>query len=362
MALSLPETSDAVAPATARSAAQIRDWIINEVAQSLRVDPSKIDPHAPMDSLGVSSLAAIGMAGGLTGYLNADLPATLLWDYPSIDALASALAQLAAPAAARAMPPGVLPLQPHGQRCPLFVFPGMGGHPVTFAPLAAELGADQPCFGLTVPGVNEDQVPLTTIEDITAAMVRTLRTIQPRGPYQLAGYSFGGFLAFEAAQQLVAARERVSMLAIYDTFAPGARIERPPWQKLLIHAYLVVARPNRLRYLRDKLSRLVPARRPHKAVVEPTKRPLGQVNWHAAAAYLPRRYPGSIVWFRATRLDVQHMFYRMDRTGGWNALAAGGARIVDLTGDHLDILAAHRASHAADLLRPFLIGAVQDAI
>ena len=44
-----------------------------------------------------------------------------------------------------------------------------------------------------------------------------MRAIQPRGPYYLAGYSCGGVLAFEIAQQLTDQGEKVATLALLDS-------------------------------------------------------------------------------------------------------------------------------------------------
>ena len=114
---------------------------------------------------------------------------------------------------------------------------------------ASHLGLSQPCYGLTVPGLDGKSEPITKMEDIAAEMVRTLRLLQRKGPYQLAGYSFGGLLAYESARQLVEAGETVSTLAIYDAFAPGGRTPRPLWQRLGLHAYFLLAKTGRLKYL-----------------------------------------------------------------------------------------------------------------
>ena len=41
--------------------------------------------------------------------------------------------------------------------------------------------------------------------------------MQPQGPYRLVGYSFGGIVAFEVAQQITAQGDRVSLLGFFDT-------------------------------------------------------------------------------------------------------------------------------------------------
>jgi thioesterase domain-containing protein/acyl carrier protein len=346
----------------ARPAEEIRAWIVGELSRSLNVHPSTIDTSAPLDSLGVDSLAAIGMAGGLAGWLNRDLPATLMWDYPTIDAIAQGLGNADAPEKSSARP-GVIDFQPLGDRLPIFFFPGVGGHPVTFAPLAAHLGPEQPCYGLTVPGIKGECTPLTQVEEIAAAMLKNLRRVQARGPYQLAGYSFGGLLAYETARQLADAGESVSMLAIYDMFTPAGRTVRPLWQRLALHAYLLTVRPGRLRYLRDRWKRLRPSRKPEVTDVErdhtadtddPNEKIVARANSRASANYRPRPYPGSVLVFRATDRGLHNFFFKMDPRGGWGDLAAGGVRVVDLPGSHYNLLDADHAPAAAQRLRPFL--------
>ncbi len=341
-----------------RTADEIRNWIVTEVSRSLNVDPSTIDTAAPLHSLGVDSLGAIGMTGGLAGWLNRDLPASLMWDYASIDALAEGLTDRKAPERV-----GVVNLQPFGDRPPIFFFPGLGGHPVTFATLAEHLGPNQPCFGLTVPGLDGKTKPLTRVEDITAAMLQNVRLVQPQGPYQFVGYSFGGLLAYEAAQQLTAAGETVSLLAIYDTFTPDGRKSRPAWQRLILHLYLLIARPGRLQYLRDRVKRRQTLAEAEADPIEPIPKAgstvdtklIGKLNARAAAIYRPRPYPGSVVLFRATERAIHNIFYKIDPSSGWGKLTEGRVQVIHLPGTHLSILSSRNTPAVADQLRPYLV-------
>ena len=52
---------------------------------------------------------------------------------------------------------------------------------------------------------------------MAAYYLHGVREVQPHGPYCLAGYSFGGFVVFEMAQQLHAAGETVALLGLLDT-------------------------------------------------------------------------------------------------------------------------------------------------
>ncbi len=119
----------------------------------------------------------MGITGELAEWLNRDLPATLMWDYTSIDGICEGLAHQHAAKAPTL--PGVVNLQPQGARRPLFFFPGLGGHPVTFAGMASHFAPNQPCFGLTVPGLHGEEPPLSRVENIAAAMLKNLRPSNP---------------------------------------------------------------------------------------------------------------------------------------------------------------------------------------
>ena len=74
-----------------RSKAEIRSWLISHAAELLKVAPEQIDPRQPFASYGLDSVAAIGLMVDLEEWLSRNLPETLVWDYPNIDALAEHL-------------------------------------------------------------------------------------------------------------------------------------------------------------------------------------------------------------------------------------------------------------------------------
>jgi thioesterase domain-containing protein/acyl carrier protein len=342
-----------------RSSDDIRAWIVAELGRMLNVNPSTIDTAAALDTLGVDSLSAIGITGGLSGWMECDLPATLMWDYASIDAIALGLADPEVRALTMGRP-GVVNLQPRGSRIPLFFFPGLGGHPVSFTQMAQHLGDDQPSYGLTVPGLTGKEKLLTNLEEMTTAMLKNMRQIQPTGPYQLAGYSFGGLLAYEAAQQLTAAGESVGLVAMYDTFLRQGRRIRPMWQRMCIHAYLLMTRTGRMDYV---LQRMVRLKRDdaHKPAVD--MKPQITIGRLAVAAnhvamdhYYPKPYGGPVVRFRASEESWHDIFLKIDRAGGFSRIASL-MRVIDLPGNHLSILNSEHSQAAADALKPLLAGA-----
>jgi 8-amino-7-oxononanoate synthase len=71
----------------------IVEWLIERVAALVGVAPNELDTAQPFAVFGLDSIAAVGLSGELEDWLGVELPATILWDYPTIAALAEHLAQ-----------------------------------------------------------------------------------------------------------------------------------------------------------------------------------------------------------------------------------------------------------------------------
>ncbi len=122
-------------------------------------------------------------------------------------------------------PPGspndlIVPIQPNGDKTPLFMVHPPGGIVICYQPLAHHLGNDQPLYGIRARGLHgEPDLPGDMIT-MAALYVAAVRTVQPKGPYCLGGWSLGGVVAYEMAQQLTRAGETVRHLVLLDTTIP----------------------------------------------------------------------------------------------------------------------------------------------
>jgi len=74
--------------------AEMSHWLTVRLARELGVDPEELEVTAPFASLGVSSISGVTLAGEVADALGVTLPATLFWDYPTIEKLAVYLANL----------------------------------------------------------------------------------------------------------------------------------------------------------------------------------------------------------------------------------------------------------------------------
>ena len=82
------------------------------------------------------------------------------------------------------------------------------------------LDEELPVYAL--PPVSGGEPPLRTVEGMAARLVRMVRDVQAVGPYRLAGWSFGGILAWEMAAQLIGQGQAVEFLGMIDTYHPSA--------------------------------------------------------------------------------------------------------------------------------------------
>jgi acetoacetyl-CoA synthetase len=74
-----------------------------------------------------------------------------------------------------------------------------------------------PVFAIEARGVDESSTPDDSVEEMARHYLTLVQTLQTAGPYFLLGHSFGGLVAFEMAQRLVEAKERVGCLIMLDT-------------------------------------------------------------------------------------------------------------------------------------------------
>jgi len=114
----------------------------------------------------------------------------------------------------------LVPIQPEGSRPPLFYIHAGGGNLLVYRDLSLSLGADQPVYGLQPKGLDGILDPLRTVEEMAEHYVSLVCSIQPKGPYFIAGLSSGGTIALEMAQRLRARGQEVAFLAMFDTTGP----------------------------------------------------------------------------------------------------------------------------------------------
>ncbi|MBF0396015.1 MAG: amino acid adenylation domain-containing protein [Desulfobacterales bacterium] len=173
--------------------------------------------------IGGQSLLAIRLISRINQYFKKPLTVTMLFQYPNIAGLSECLSQDPRVASYSSL----IPIQTKGSNPPLFIVPGAGGFAFYLNALSSYLGKNQPLYGLQDPGLDIDIEPYQRIEDIAHHHIQHIKQIKSKGPYILGGHSFGGYVAYEIAQQLQRSGDDVSCVILFDTFPPGFEDESP---------------------------------------------------------------------------------------------------------------------------------------
>lgn len=236
-------------------------------------------------------------------------------------------------------------------------------------------------YGLQPLGLDGKSRPLDRMEAIAAYYVQAIQTLQPQGPYFLGGWSFGGLVAFEMAQQLTQAGHRVALLAILDTIAPCTQPSVSQSLKFLLNTALWSTLPflldygtlaiHQLQSWQPWLSRRQWSTRISETALRALVRQIPEesrlrlldesalltlvrivyANAQAVHRYVPQPYLQRLTLFRATE---QPEVSGHDRTLGWGTLAKD-IQLHPVPGNHLSLLKPPHVQTLAQQLSECLI-------
>jgi amino acid adenylation domain-containing protein len=314
--------------------------------------------HDNFFELGGHSMLAVKMVAEVEQTCGRQLPLGVLFQRPTVAQLAELLARPASTADSSSL----VPIATAGQSAPLFLIHPAGGTVFCYRDLCRAIGEDRPLYGLQAEGLDGRHAPLTRIEDMAAHYVRAIRAVQPRGPYQLCGWSLGGDIAYEMACQLQQQGDEVGLLALLDAGA------RPPDRQTSDADFLAMLAglfPDEQQVPLEALRQMTPdeqlgffverAKQAQLVAVdldlESSARHVFEVfqaNVQAIAEYRPRPYGGPIVLFKAAQQAVE---LPGDDVLGWRPYASGPIELHTVAGDHVHMLAGASVEQIARVLR-----------
>ena len=167
--------------------------------------------------LGGHSMLALHLSSRFEERFGVRLPLAALAGRVTVRLLAGLLPQ-ATPRISRLR----VAMQRGGARPLLWCVHPIGGTTLCYRWLARQLGEDQPFIALQAAGLEGDEPPGATVEAMAARYLEEVLAEQPSGPYLLAGWSFGGLVAYEMSRQLVERGAEVARLVLIDTWLSAA--------------------------------------------------------------------------------------------------------------------------------------------
>jgi amino acid adenylation domain-containing protein len=313
-----------------------------------------IGPTQSFFDLGGNSFLALRLFTQVNQRFDCDLPVATLFAGATVRHMAAAiLEQKSSAPTPRA---SVVPLQPHGSLPPLFLVHSADRNVVGYVNLVRHLGADQPVYG--VRDVGEDLS--RPVVRIAAEHVAAIREVQPRGPYYLASWSFGGIVAFEMALQLEREGETVAFVGLLDTIVPTVVME----ERVKRGADLVIALAEddaararlpfalrredlegldldaQIRRAAEALHPGEPALQELEAAVLREAYHTGQDRIRSRSGYVPGHFSGTLTLFRVSELTEGYQEFLASSTGeerhtlGWAPYTENPVEVHLMPGQH----------------------------
>jgi amino acid adenylation domain-containing protein len=294
--------------------------------------------------LGGHSVLAAKAFARMERTLGTALPLATLFQAPTVEKLAQVIRN----SNWKPLWSSLVAIRPEGTKAPFFFVHPIGGNVLTFAGFCGHFGPDRPIYGLQARGLNGEETPHTFIKEMAADYIRSIRSVQAEGPYFIGGFSAGGVVAFEMAQQLKASGQYVATLALFDTEiqtlrlaegSPGARLRH--WLRTVKLNFRYASQMRLPEFLTRKSSNF---RMRTKLLLCAIRERLGmEVQASTLSAeegfllalrrYVPRPYAGNATLFRAG--DGSHY---PEPQLGWEGLIEGRLDIQEVSGDHDTIL------------------------
>jgi amino acid adenylation domain-containing protein len=346
-----------------------------------------IGVHDRFFDLGGHSLLAVRMVAQLEKRFGKKLPVAAIFQHRTVEQLARLLRTNEAHYAPVT---SLVEIQAHGRRAPIYLVHGAGGGMFWgYSNVARHLDSDQPVYAFKSRGL--DGLPeWQTIEEMAANYLADLRAHQPRGPYLLGGYCFGGVVAYEMARQLKSQGEEVSLLALMNCSPPNTEYGTPQrhslrwqfkflanltyWFGCFLFSWTWRERSEFVRWkmklirkkafgtvapsMKEQLTMTDVDEMVNLADYSEKQRLVWQTHVRALTRYQPKPYAGKVTLFRTRGHALMCSF---DENYGWGELAQSGVTMKIMPGGHGNILDEPHVRAVANALQNCLVEADRGA-
>ncbi|WP_281337148.1 non-ribosomal peptide synthetase [Flavobacterium eburneipallidum] len=180
----------------------------------------KVDIFSNFFEMGGHSIMALNVMIKIEKATGKRIPLSALFQHSTVEKLAKLLNS-----ENEIISDHLVAIKPNGNKTPLFMVHGAGLNILNFANVINHFDADQPVYGFQGIGPNGYDNWFESIEAMAACYIDSMLKANPKGPYAVAGFSFGGVVAFEMARQLKEQGKTVSAIALLDTYVDSSYYE-----------------------------------------------------------------------------------------------------------------------------------------
>jgi len=191
-------------------------------AEVLEIEKNSIGIDSDFFQLGGHSLKATVLMSKINREFTVRVPLVQVFSTPTIRGLADYLKGLAKETAV-VEEHRLVRLKKGSGANPghLFLVHDGSGEVEGYVEFCRRLELDIDCWGIRAEKFAGYAPRNLNIEEMARDYIEKIKTLQPQGPYRIAGWSLGGTIAFEMAYQLETMGETVSFLGLIDSPAPA---------------------------------------------------------------------------------------------------------------------------------------------
>ncbi|MDJ1468330.1 non-ribosomal peptide synthetase [Xanthocytophaga flava] len=362
-------------------------YVIREIWKSV-LKLEHISIHDNFFMIGGNSLLAARVIGEIERQTGNRLPTSILFSHPTIADLKKLIFNQSLSDAWKCL----VPVRKEGSKVPIYcTHPNSGGIEYVYR-LAEYLDPDQPVYGLQAVGLDGKTEPLNSNEEMAEYFIQQILEVQPQGPYNLAGYSSGGSVAYAMAQILTSRGYEVNQLFMFDTYPPArfpfnSRVQLPYLAK---NALLFLTNPLDRTYYKDtnkwkvmqeeigsftqELKKKVDSKLNKQPIpvmkaehmksdelndkLVETEDKIRTACYVAHYNYHMQPYKGDLVLVRSLNNETRLL---KNVSFGWNKLVKGRLSVHDVPADHFDIfLHDHTTKMTAEIVQRYLNESIKD--
>jgi acyl-CoA synthetase (AMP-forming)/AMP-acid ligase II/thioesterase domain-containing protein len=332
------------------------------------LDSATVGAGSNFFDLGGTSLDIVKLKQSVEQHFGLDdLAVVTILQNPTVRALAARATRAAGHASGFYDP--VVQLQSTGSKTPLFCIHAGSGEVLVFVSLASYFANDRPFYALRARGLEPGENYFDSFQEMVSLYVQAIRERQPRGPYALAGYSFGGAVAFEIAKVLDSEGERVAFLGSIDGPArirhPKGELDSIDTAVLLAFFFSLLDReqmetlPSLLRAGSEdpykRILQLAPAERIRELDLDGPKfkawAALSQSLVNVGQRYEPSGSVQNMTVFYAQPLWGSKEAWLKDHLKPWDRFTRTANRYVEVAGEHHTLLAPRHVASFQAILR-----------
>ena len=343
-----PASSSSASPASARIV-DPTEAALTTIWQDLLGAP-QLTASADFFALGGDSFLAMHLRRKVSEALGVAIPVHFVIEHPTLGAMIDRLridaATTDATPATVTRPSLLVRLKDGAPGGPtLFLIQPAGGTVFSYAALARELDPALTVIGVRASGLESGEPLLTGVEAMAARYLDDIQAAQPHGPLWLGGHSAGGVIAYEVAQQALAAGRTVGALMLLDAPTPDAA--------------------DAVMTLDDILASFAPFRATspaaqallHAVTDDGRLRDMILAICRAVDSYTPRPIRTPLLYVRAQ--DQRDARDRRPEQP-WQDLCTMGASVWTVPGDHFSMLETPSVTSLARVVRTYLANAADE--